>query len=777
MSLKRPNTCRYINQNNAPFSGFTGEGYSCFVVSVFANYGTLSSNAISHPVFLPISATSLKKKTMTVFTRFLTLLAVLACSSSIYASTPSNLLGLCANSPTQMEVSGLDLTVGATLTMDVGGTTAGTEHDQIVVSGTVNVMGVDLVVSACAGYVPAFDDEIILIDNDGVDGVNGTFNQSTITINGVVLTVQYDGGDGNDVTLIALTMPALCGTTGSPHTFTGDLTFRSQEDLDDFLFDNAGTNEFYTTVDGSITLRGNNVPSGETPIDDLCNLAALETITGNLTIRDWGMTEATNTVENDPLSAFLALADVGGNVTLNNNNNTGVSSVTSTTLETVGGEINIVNTPAGMIAFSTLTDVEGRFRVVGNSMLTSITANSLINIGNAGNASSANDLDIDDNDLLSSVSFAGVETIEGRASIEENPALVTITLGNGAVISDQLRIFNNDVASGTVNYNLGGVAQATNVVIDNDDSGADYNLIDLSGIIAAENLTIFDAGGDIIIGGASPGTISGNLAIQSHDKLETVVVGQLAVGGNFTVTNNTNSTNFVSVTANVTTIGGGLEFNNGTDQGAPGITTQLPMLTAVGDRVLIDEFATGVIDISALATVGLVVAGDDNFQVSDNVGLTAINANALSEVDHNVVISENDDLVTVTLGASGGLAIGNQLNFNNNSAQNLTTLNFAGVGIVGAGGILIDNNNEGAADIDLSELTNSDGNITIRQSAKTIVLGASGATAGNDVIITDNDLLTTLSGGLAMVGNNFVLGGGNAGLSEFGERYHNERRR
>jgi Ca2+-binding RTX toxin-like protein len=74
------------------------------------------------------------------------------------------------------------------------------EYDQLAVNGPVNLDG-DLVVSLFGGFTPHLNDQFLIINNDGTDGVSGKFNSDTVEIGSIVFTVGYNGGDGNDVVL------------------------------------------------------------------------------------------------------------------------------------------------------------------------------------------------------------------------------------------------------------------------------------------------------------------------------------------------------------------------------------------------------------------------------------------------------------------------------------------------------------------------------------------------------------------------------------------------
>jgi uncharacterized repeat protein (TIGR01451 family) len=114
--------------------------------------------------------------------------------------------------------------------VEVNGTTAGSGYDQLSVTGTVNLTGATL--SGSAGFTPTTGASFIIIDNDGVDAITGTFaglpQGATIVLSGQAFTISYSGGSGNDVVLsaakpnLALNNSVAPGGTVLPGT---DLTY------------------------------------------------------------------------------------------------------------------------------------------------------------------------------------------------------------------------------------------------------------------------------------------------------------------------------------------------------------------------------------------------------------------------------------------------------------------------------------------------------------------------------------------------------------------------
>ena len=108
------------------------------------------------------------------------------------------------NSPGQIILNGnLALDSNDTLEIELDGTDALTQYDNFIVNGTVALGSATLVAVRNFSAFPG--DELMLINNDSNDAVSGIFaglnDGDTITLGGIPFTINYDGGDGNDVTL------------------------------------------------------------------------------------------------------------------------------------------------------------------------------------------------------------------------------------------------------------------------------------------------------------------------------------------------------------------------------------------------------------------------------------------------------------------------------------------------------------------------------------------------------------------------------------------------
>src|SRR5439155_8287536 len=82
--------------------------------------------------------------------------------------------------------------------------TAGTDFDEIIVMGSVNLSAATLTFTGVTGAVSA-DRVASLILNDATDATtpsNNPADGAVVTINGNIYKIFYNAGDGNDVVLI-----------------------------------------------------------------------------------------------------------------------------------------------------------------------------------------------------------------------------------------------------------------------------------------------------------------------------------------------------------------------------------------------------------------------------------------------------------------------------------------------------------------------------------------------------------------------------------------------
>jgi autotransporter-associated beta strand protein len=104
------------------------------------------------------------------------------------------------------------LASGSNFSLDLNGDVAGTNYDQVDVTGGVFITGSNLLINTALGL--AVGEHLFIVENDGIDAVTGTFaglpNGATFTQDGVTFQIDYfasgDGG-GNDISLTVTAVP------------------------------------------------------------------------------------------------------------------------------------------------------------------------------------------------------------------------------------------------------------------------------------------------------------------------------------------------------------------------------------------------------------------------------------------------------------------------------------------------------------------------------------------------------------------------------------------
>ncbi len=134
-------------------------------------------------------------------------------------------------SPGVLNTKSVVFNSGSTFEVEIGGDTPGsanTDHDQLNVTGTVDLGGATLSLAQFNGFNPTAGQKFVIINNDSNDAVVGTFaglgegaTISPFLVSGMNATITYAGGDmGNDVVLTAvLPSPVITASTAGPLNF------------------------------------------------------------------------------------------------------------------------------------------------------------------------------------------------------------------------------------------------------------------------------------------------------------------------------------------------------------------------------------------------------------------------------------------------------------------------------------------------------------------------------------------------------------------------------
>jgi fibronectin-binding autotransporter adhesin len=107
-------------------------------------------------------------------------------------------------SPGILNTGSVSLVSTSNFRVDINGTTVGTQYSQLNVTGTVTLSGTCNLVVTVGGALTV-NDTFTIVNNDLSDAVAGMFAQgSSVTgSNGDVFSINYAGGDGNDIVLTA----------------------------------------------------------------------------------------------------------------------------------------------------------------------------------------------------------------------------------------------------------------------------------------------------------------------------------------------------------------------------------------------------------------------------------------------------------------------------------------------------------------------------------------------------------------------------------------------
>ncbi len=100
--------------------------------------------------------------------------------------------------------NGLTLTPDVTVRIHATGTSPGTQHDRIRVTGPVNLAGASLHVATATGI--GFGQSVVFLENDGSDPISGSFANraegSLFDVATRLYRIRYKTGTGNDASLI-----------------------------------------------------------------------------------------------------------------------------------------------------------------------------------------------------------------------------------------------------------------------------------------------------------------------------------------------------------------------------------------------------------------------------------------------------------------------------------------------------------------------------------------------------------------------------------------------
>ncbi|MBM7059659.1 DUF4347 domain-containing protein [Pseudomonas sp. UL073] len=589
-----------------------------------------------------------------------------------------------ANGVGTLTVNGnLTMASGSTLAIDINGATAGTDYDQVVVNGAVDVSGATLAVNH--GYTPGLGDTYTLINNNLADSVTGTFSglaeggTTTAGGNGTELTASYIGGTGNDLTLtapIAPTVTAVSSSTANGTYKIGDtVTITVTFDTSVFVtgtptlqLETGTTDRTLDFVSGSGTNTltfSYTIQAGDSSADlDYFSSTALALNGG--TIRDGSDTDAVLTLPtpgtagslgaNKALvidgirpTAGIVVADtaltVGETTTVTITFNEAVTGLTTADFTVANGALSGLSSGDGGITWTATltpavnTEDASNLITLDNTGVTDLA-------GNAGSGSTdSNNYAIDTLRPTATVSVADTALAAGETTT------VTITF-NEAVSG--LTTTDFTVANGTLSGLASGDGGITWIAI----LTTDTNVEDTSNLITLDNTGVAD-----LAGNAGTGTTdSNNYAIDTLRPTASIVVADAALSAGETSTVTITFSEAVSglTTTDFTVANGTLSGLASGDGGITWTATLTPDVNVDDTANLISLDNTGVADLAGNAGTG--TTDSNNYAIdtlAPSVSSVAVPANGTYVAGQNLDFTVTfDDAVNVdTTGGTPRIAI------------------------------------------------------------------------------------------------------------------------
>lgn len=528
------------------------------------------------------------------------------------------------------------------LDIDINGATAGTQYDQLVVSGTVNLGGANgatLTPTIGGGYDPATFYRFTIINQTGGGVVSGTFEGhpegGIYEVSGERLRVSYieslaPYGDGNDVSLTVLPPPIIV-----TYTANGNLRLEGTEFVDDIIIDFSNTNSVTLIGNGFTNFSGSGT-NGQ--------IAGPYLVTGTINVNTNG--------END----VVVLRGLTANARLDS------------------GDINI-NLGAGD---DTLTTVHGTTPTLGLTMTGNISIVGGTGVDNVRlGSNAANDTFTALNVSIDNGTGSGAQSINlDRFTANGNVTLTNTGTGAQTVALGQNASNAANSIRGDLTIKQNSTATSFTVGIRNTSVGGLLSVINGSGTGAAA----------VTINTTTAQTIGGTTSITNGDNVTNSVslvgtTGGLQSTGNITIKNGVGST---SNSITVTDLGAsGTSSNTFTNGASP--ANSITMNGTTGNAF---TGFVGLTNGTSTGTNAITVT-----RLSSTKGLTLTNGDATTSIDVTIGGSLATSLVNVTgnVALTNGTSADIDVDIDNltvlgaNAAGNLTITNDA----TGAGGTTI----------------------------------------------------------------------------------------
>ncbi|MBX7106065.1 MAG: autotransporter-associated beta strand repeat-containing protein [Gemmataceae bacterium] len=444
----------------------------------------------------------------------------------------------------------LQLKAGSILNMNLNGLTAGATYDQVKTTGTVDVTGANL--RLLVGGAVALGDSVTLVDNDGSDSVTGQFVSGT-TVNAfnsplVTFTINYAGGDGNDIVATVSTISTASGILDVQGTQV--LYFTNVGQNNGVTWTQTGSTYSVSEVAGNITLTSAAITAGWTG-------DGTKTVTGPST----GITGISVGV-NDGSDTISGIAAGDASISLSGLGSAAVTGAITTTKNIAVDEFTSLAVNAPVTAGAGI-DVTGEFALTisGSSSITA-TSNSItvtrtgnISAGGVTFVASSGSVTLNGNSASTTTLTALTATTKnfraiGSASLLVNGAVnsseiftgaaVDILTSGGKLIAPTISLNGSNAVGATGNPIL---TNATSITATGGNAGVYVTEDDGASFTATAtgdgSLELVNLLGKLTIAGATT-AVDGNIVISSADDVEVNAnVGTTSFNGTLTINANT----------------------------------------------------------------------------------------------------------------------------------------------------------------------------------------------------------------------------------------------
>ena len=412
----------------------------------------------------------------------------------------------------------------------------------------------------------------------------------------------------------------LLGQGANPYT-GGDVTLRTQFDVD--TFENGA---LYTSTNGNLTIDATGT------ITDLSNLADLESIGGELIVKNYG-TDETN---RDPLAAFSSLVTASGiRILAEGNDNPGITTIVSNTLSRINGDFEIEgNNLVGTVNLPTLEHIEGSWIIRDNNLITPVIAGSLDSING--------DFRFNNNDNLSNLDDIDILThIGGGLYIRNNQRLNTI---------DGLGFSARPIGKNVTNFVVDTFAVEDNLQLSTLDN---TSLVVTAALLLNNNDLLNEVGtnANVFFGSTSslvtPTAPLERIEITNNRLLERVSNAfrrnPTIVVDNFTIANNPDLENLGTQKLNVRK---NFTFeNNDKIFRLPSLS---PTVNLTGDLKIVDNLVLGFENIRSETKLGNLLNVDGNVTITGNSAISRLQGIAgIQTVGQSFILDDNDAIANL----------------------------------------------------------------------------------------------------------------------------------